>query len=66
MQWIAIIPYLFIGVGLLNLFFPRTAWFWNIGWQFRNAEPSDAAVMMGRIGGLLAIGIGVFLLVAGV
>jgi hypothetical protein len=49
----------------LNLLFPRTAWFWNIGWQFKNAEPSEAAILMGRIGGILAIGIGLFLLLSG-
>ncbi|MDF2715470.1 MAG: hypothetical protein K0R28_2395 [Paenibacillus sp.] len=65
MTLIKIVPYLFIGIGLLNLLFPKTAWFWNIGWQFKNAEPSEAAILMGRIGGILAIGIGLFLLLSG-
>ncbi|MEF3306738.1 DUF6199 family natural product biosynthesis protein [Paenibacillus sp. GYB003] len=65
MLLLKIVPFLFIGIGLLNVIFPRTAWFWNVGWQFKNAEPSEAALLMGRIGGLLAIGIGIFLLVSG-
>lgn len=65
MNWLKIIPYLFIAIGLLNVLFPKTAWFWSIGWQFKKAAPSEAALLMGRIGGLLAAGLGVFLLVAG-
>jgi len=66
MLWIIkAIPFLLIGIGLLNVIFPKTAWFWNIGWQFKNAEPSEAAVLMGRIGGMLAIGVGVILLTSG-
>lgn len=65
MPIIHIVPYLFIGIGLLNLLFPRTAWFWNVGWKFKNAEPSEAALLMGRIGGFLAIGVGIVLLVSG-
>ena len=66
MWWIRLIPFLFIGIGILNLLFPRTAWFWNVGWQFKKAEPSEAALLMGRVGGVLAIGIGLFLLFSGV
>lgn len=59
-----IVPFLFIGIGLLSLFFPQKALFWNAGWRRRDAEPGEAALLMSRIGGLLAFGIGIFLLFA--
>ncbi|WP_332650292.1 DUF6199 family natural product biosynthesis protein [Lysinibacillus sp. 54212] len=45
--------------GLLNILLPGLVWFFSIGWQFRDAEPSDTALKVNRI-------IGYFLLIVGV
>ena len=49
-------------IGLFNLISPRTGWYLSYGWRFKDAEPSDAALVMARIGGGIAILIGVILL----
>jgi hypothetical protein len=41
-------------IGLFSLFAPRIAWFFSIGWKIRNSEPSDAYLIMNRIGGGIA------------
>lgn len=51
-----------IGIGLFNIFAPNDAWQLNYGWRFKNAEPSDAAIEMNRIGGIIAIIVGVFII----
>ncbi|SEC40511.1 hypothetical protein SAMN05443246_3986 [Paenibacillus sp. GP183] len=38
-------------LGLFNLFAPRAAWYGSIGWKLRDAEPSDAYLIILRIGG---------------
>ena len=41
-------------IGLINLFFPRLAWFLKMGWQFRGkTEPSALWIISSRIGGLI-------------
>ena len=42
---------LLAGVGIFNLVSPRTAWYLSYGWRFRDAEPSEAALLLGRAGG---------------
>ena len=42
---------LVIALGIWNLAAPRTAWYLSYGWRFKNAEPSDAALVLGRVGG---------------
>lgn len=53
---------LIMAIGAVGIFFPRTAWYLSYGWRFRNAEPSDAALMLGRLGGVIAAAFGVFVL----
>lgn len=55
---------LLLAAGIFNLVSPRAAWYLSYGWRFKNAEPSDAALVLGRLSGGLAILIGLFLLVA--
>lgn len=50
-----------IGIGLFNILAPNAAWQLNYGWRFKNAEPSDAAIEMSRIGGIVAIIVGVLI-----
>ncbi|WP_435169760.1 DUF6199 family natural product biosynthesis protein [Paenibacillus glycanilyticus] len=52
---------IFIVLGILNLLYPRAGWYMQYGWRFKNAEPSDAALVMGRISGIIGIAIGIFL-----
>jgi hypothetical protein len=56
---------IFIVIGILNIAFPTAGWYMRYGWQFKNAEPSDAALIMSRIGGVIAIVIGLFITFSG-
>lgn len=54
---------LFWAMGLFALLAPNAAWFVNRGWWFRNAEPSDSAIIVTRISGaaMIILGIVVFI-----
>lgn len=52
---------IFIVLGILNLLYPRAGWYMQYGWRFKNAEPSNASLVMGRISGIIGIAIGIFL-----
>jgi len=54
--------WVFIVIGVLQAIFPRVGWYLKYGWQFKDAEPSKAALVMNRIGGILAVAIGIYLL----
>ena len=47
-----------LALGALNIFLPELGWYLNVGWKFRDAEPSDAALTMTRVGGIIAVIIG--------
>jgi uncharacterized protein YjeT (DUF2065 family) len=49
--------------GLIGIISPYTAWKMSIGWRFRDAEPSELALNMERLGGVIAIAIGVIVLI---
>lgn len=51
-----------ITLGILNVAFPR--WFWNIqyGWRYKNTEPTETAINLQRLGGVVAIIVGFILL----
>ncbi|RKP53245.1 hypothetical protein D7Z26_15610 [Cohnella endophytica] len=61
-----LISILFIIMGAVGVFFPRISWYMGVGWQFKNAEPSTAALISARIGGIFAIAAGIFLLTSGI
>ena len=46
---------LLLAVGLFDLISPRTAWYLGYGWRFKDAEPSDAALVLYRVGGVIAV-----------
>ncbi len=48
-----------IAIGVLEVACPRLGWHLGYGWRFKNTEPSDAALVMGRVGGVIAILVGV-------
>jgi uncharacterized membrane protein YidH (DUF202 family) len=60
-----LVPILFIIIGILNVVFPKLTWYMRVGWQFKNAEPSEYALIIARIGGVIAIVVGLFLLFSG-
>ena len=49
--------------GLIGIISPYTAWKMSIGWRFRDAEPSELALSMERLGGVIAIALGVIVLI---
>ena len=53
------------GLGLLNVIRPKTAWYVNHGWRYKNAEPSEAALLFGALGGVMAILIGLGMIFLG-
>jgi hypothetical protein len=57
--FIAIIMLVF---GIANVAAPEAMWDVFEGWKFKNAEPSDAALQMRRIGGIVTIVIAVIFL----
>ena len=46
----------FLLIGAVNTAAPKAAWFLEVGWKLKDAEPSDAALAWNR-------GIGILLLV---
>lgn len=46
-------------VGAVNAAAPRAMWYIGYGWRYKNAEPSDTALLVGRGGGVIAIIIGI-------
>lgn len=59
------LPYALIALGLVNLLFPNSARFWGLGFRRSSGEDHEAVRLMGRIGGALALGIGLVLLLNG-
>lgn len=55
--------FLLLAVGIFNTVSPRTAWYLSYGWRYKDAQPSDAALVIGRISGIAALVIGVVMLI---
>lgn len=53
---------LLIPLGILQAVFPQAFWFVNHGWKYRDAEPSELALGLGRVGGVLIAIIGLIML----
>jgi hypothetical protein len=51
-------------ISLVAVFSPQTAWYWEEGWQYRNVEPSDAALIAVRIGGVIGLIFGIIVCLA--
>jgi hypothetical protein len=50
---------IFLALGVWNIVSPYSAWYASYGWRYKNAEPSEAAITITRIGGILLILVGV-------
>jgi hypothetical protein len=55
---------LLLALGVWNLLAPKSVWWVCRGWWYKNAEPSDAALLVCRIGGVVLLFSGVFCLLA--
>ena len=53
---------LLIIIALCNLCRPEEMWHLSEGWKFKDAEPSEDAILWCRVGGVIAIIVGVFVL----
>ena len=51
--------------SILNIAIPEQMWELYEGWKFRNAEPSDTALTMARIGGVFGIIAGLIIMFIG-
>ena len=49
-------------IGGLNLAFPYAGWYLKYGWRFKDAEPSDAALVLNRVAGGILVIIGIVFL----
>ena len=56
---------LLLAVGIFNVAAPRTAWYLEYGWRYKDAEPSDLALAANCIGGVIALVIAVLALIFG-
>ena len=57
---------LLLALGAWNAFAPRSAWYFSYGWRFRNAEPSDVALAVQTIGGVILLLVGGICLLAAI
>lgn len=49
-------------IGILNIAIPETMSMFGERWKYKNAEPSEANVLLTRVGGVVAIFISFFIL----
>ena len=54
-----------IVLGAVSAIVPEIGWHISEGWKFRDAEPSDAALLWIRISGIFCIAVGFWLLFKG-
>lgn len=48
--------------GVIIAVFPNVSWYVSYGWRYKNAEPSDAALIFARVSGILIVVAAAFLL----
>lgn len=53
---------LLVGIGGVNVAVPASMWYLSYGWRYRNAEPSDAALVVQRLSGVAACVVGIVLI----
>ncbi|MNO43050.1 hypothetical protein D3C76_332590 [compost metagenome] len=57
---------LFIIIGFLNICFPSFAWYLKEGWKVDgDSEPSETYLALTRLGGIVAVVIGIFVFLSG-
>ena len=58
-----VLIFFLIVIGVFNAVWPKTAWYLGYGWRFKDAEPSEAALSLTRVGGIIAAVIGIAMMV---
>ena len=59
-----IVSLLLVAVGIFDMAAPQISWYLGYGWRYKNAEPSDAALIFARVGGGIAVLVGIVLLLS--
>lgn len=55
-----------IGLSIAEIAFPQGLWYLRYGWHFKSAEPSDASLMLARVGGVVGIILGAILILVAI
>lgn len=50
---------LLILTGIFNVFFPKAAWYLEIGWKVKDSEPSEGALILHRVIGIILCIVGI-------
>ena len=50
--------------GIINIVSPETGWQLQFGWHYRDAEPSDEALIWGRICGVGMVILGIIMVLS--
>jgi hypothetical protein len=62
---VALFGVLMIIVGLIGVLNPRLTWWLEIGWKLKDAEPSELALILNRVVGIIIIMAGFFVIISG-
>ena len=60
-----VVPILLLGVGAWHVVWPLSLWWLERGWWYKNAQPSDGALMLYRLLGCFLVFLGILALLAG-
>ncbi len=60
----AVVGLILMAAGALGAISPYSAWYLSTGWKFKDAEPSEAALLMNRLGGIAGVIVGLVVLVS--
>lgn len=53
-----LLGFVLIFFGAISVMWPYSAWYLSVGWKLKDAEPSDLALTMNRVGGSLMVIVG--------
>lgn len=52
---------IFLAIGILNIVYPEVGWYLEYGWRFKDAKPSEIALIFNRAGGVIVVIVAFFL-----
>jgi len=58
-----IVPVIAIIFSVVAVSSPRTAWYFQEGWRYKNVEPSDGALIMIRVSGVFGVIFGIVFII---
>ena len=58
-----IVPVIAIIFSVVAVSSPRTAWYFQEGWRYKNVEPSDGTLIMIRVGGVFGVIFGIVFII---